>query len=115
MVDFGISGISQSVVSLSTYLSIYGYTALVCFDRFFSSLIYARSVRLLRREIRPSQDRYLHTEQHKQNKRTQTSMPRVGFEPTTLVFERAKTVHADDSFVWQRAPYILFRANLFTL
>jgi hypothetical protein len=31
-----------------------------------------------------------------QNKRTQTSMPRVGFEPTTPVFERAKTVHALD-------------------
>jgi hypothetical protein len=28
-----------------------------------------------------------------QNKRTQTSRPRVGFEPTTSVFERAKTVH----------------------
>jgi hypothetical protein len=31
-----------------------------------------------------------------QNKRTQTSMPRVGFEPATLVFEQAKTVHALD-------------------
>jgi hypothetical protein len=31
-----------------------------------------------------------------QNKRTQTSMPRVGFEPTAPVFERAKTVHALD-------------------
>jgi hypothetical protein len=31
-----------------------------------------------------------------QNKRTQTSMPRVGFERTTPVFERAKTVHALD-------------------
>jgi hypothetical protein len=31
-----------------------------------------------------------------QNKRTQTSMPRVGFEPTTAVFERARTVHALD-------------------
>jgi hypothetical protein len=29
-----------------------------------------------------------------QNKRTQISMPRVGFEPTTSVFERAKTVYA---------------------
>jgi hypothetical protein len=29
-----------------------------------------------------------------QNKRTQTSMPRVGFEPTTTVFERTKTVYA---------------------
>jgi hypothetical protein len=31
-----------------------------------------------------------------QNKRTQTSMPQVGFEPTIPVFERAKTVHALD-------------------
>jgi hypothetical protein len=31
-----------------------------------------------------------------QNKRTQKSMPRVGFEPITPVFERAKTVHALD-------------------
>jgi hypothetical protein len=29
-----------------------------------------------------------------QNKRTETSMPWVGFEPTIRVFERAKTVHA---------------------
>jgi hypothetical protein len=31
-----------------------------------------------------------------QNKRTQTSMLRVGFEPTIQVFERAKTVNASD-------------------
>jgi hypothetical protein len=29
-----------------------------------------------------------------QNKRTETSMPRVGFEPTIPVFEGTKTVHA---------------------
>jgi hypothetical protein len=29
-----------------------------------------------------------------QNKRTQTSVPRVGFEPTIPVLERKKTVHA---------------------
>jgi hypothetical protein len=29
-----------------------------------------------------------------QNKRRKTSLPRVGFEPTIPVFERAKTVHA---------------------
>jgi hypothetical protein len=40
--------------------------------------------------------RYVHTEQHKQNKRTQTSMPQVGFKITILVFVRAKTVHALD-------------------
>jgi hypothetical protein len=27
---------------------------------------------------------------------TQTSMPRVGFEPTIPAFERAKTIHALD-------------------
>jgi hypothetical protein len=31
-----------------------------------------------------------------QNKRTQTLMPRVAFEPTIAMFERAKTVHALD-------------------
>jgi hypothetical protein len=31
-----------------------------------------------------------------QNKRTQTSMSRVGLEPTIPVLERAKTVHALD-------------------
>jgi hypothetical protein len=31
-----------------------------------------------------------------QNKRAQTSMPQVGFEPMIPVFERAKTVHALD-------------------
>jgi hypothetical protein len=31
-----------------------------------------------------------------QNKRTQTSMPRAGFEPTIPAFERAKTVHSLD-------------------
>jgi hypothetical protein len=31
-----------------------------------------------------------------QNKRTQTSMPRVGYEPTIPEFERMKTVHALD-------------------
>jgi hypothetical protein len=31
-----------------------------------------------------------------QNKRTQTSMPRVGFEPIIPLFEGAKTIHALD-------------------
>jgi hypothetical protein len=30
------------------------------------------------------------------NKRTQIPMPRVGFEPTTPVFDRAKTIYALD-------------------
>jgi hypothetical protein len=35
-----------------------------------------------------------HRSTQTQNKRTHSSMPRVGFELTNLVFEREKTVHA---------------------
>jgi hypothetical protein len=38
----------------------------------------------------------IHRTTQTQNKRTQISMPGVGFEPMTPVFERAKTVHAFD-------------------
>jgi hypothetical protein len=40
-----------------------------------------------------------HRTPQKHNKRTQTPMPRVGFEPTIPVFERAKTVHILDRAV----------------
>jgi hypothetical protein len=46
--------------------------------------------------ISPSQGRYLHRTTQTQNKRTQTSMPLAGFEPTIPVFKRAKTFHALD-------------------
>jgi hypothetical protein len=55
-----------------------------------------QSVGLLVQGINRSQGRYIHTEQHKQNKRTQTSIPWVGFESTITAFERAKTVHTLD-------------------
>jgi hypothetical protein len=71
------------------YVPSYGFTSLIYLGRFFSFLIYTQSIRLLGRGISPSQGRYLHTEQHKQNKRTQTSMPREGFESTIPIFERA--------------------------
>jgi hypothetical protein len=58
---------------------------------------YRQSAGLLGRAISPSQGRYLHRITQTQNKRRQTSMPRVGFEPTIPVFERTKTVHALDS------------------
>jgi hypothetical protein len=38
----------------------------------------------------------MHTRHHKHNKRTQSSMPGMGFETIAPVFERAKTVHALD-------------------
>jgi hypothetical protein len=46
--------------------------------------------------------RPIHRTTQTQNKCKQTSMPRVGFEPTIPVFERAKTVHASD-----RAPTVV--------
>jgi hypothetical protein len=75
---------------------IYGSTALLKLSSFFSFLIYTQSIALLGRGISLSQDRYLHTEQHKENKRTYTFTPRMGFEPTIPVLERAKTVYALD-------------------
>jgi hypothetical protein len=66
------------------------YSLLLGLGRIFNFLIYTQSVGLLGRGISPSQGRYLHTEQHKQNERTQTSMPRVGFESTTLMSERGE-------------------------
>jgi hypothetical protein len=44
----------------------------------------------------PTQILYLHTGQHKQNKHIQTSILRVGFEPTISVFGREKAVHIFD-------------------
>jgi hypothetical protein len=78
------------------YLSIYGSIAFVDLGRFFSFLIYTQSVGLLGRGISSSEGRYLHRTTQIQNTRTQTSVPRMGFEPTISVFERAKTVHALD-------------------
>jgi hypothetical protein len=46
--------------------------------------------------ISPSQGRYLHRTTQTQNKRTQTSMPLAGFEPTIPVFKRPKTFHTSD-------------------
>jgi hypothetical protein len=58
---------------------------------------FTQSVGHLGLGISPSQGLYLHTGQHKLNKRKQTFMPRVGFEPTTAAaFELTKTVHAID-------------------
>jgi hypothetical protein len=82
----------------SILLSVYIYdpTALVDLDRVSNFLIYTQSVGLLVRGISPPQGRNLLTEQHKQNKRTQTFVSRVRFEPMIPVFEQAKTYDALD-------------------
>jgi hypothetical protein len=51
-----------------------------------------------------------------QNKRTQTSMPRVGYEPTIPMFERMKTVHAlDCAAALIGTSFFLFRVNSLTV
>jgi hypothetical protein len=50
-----------------------------------------QSAGLLGRRISPT---YLHRTTWAQNKRRQTSIPWVGFEPTIAMFVRAKTFHA---------------------
>jgi hypothetical protein len=83
-------------LSILSIQSIYGSTALVGLGRFFSFLIYTQSVGLLGRgPVRRKAAIYTQNNTNK-NKRTQTSMPRVGFVPTIPVFERTKTVHALD-------------------
>jgi hypothetical protein len=69
--------------------------------RFFSFLVYMQSAGLLGREISRRK-----AATYTQNKRTQTSTSRLGFEPTTPVFERAKTVHALDSVTNVVGPII---------
>jgi hypothetical protein len=44
----------------------------------------------------PGRKAATYTGQHKQKKRTHTSISRVGFERMTPVFERTKTFHAVD-------------------
>jgi hypothetical protein len=57
---------------------------------------YTQSVGFLGREITPSQGRYVNRTTQTLNKRTQVSMPRVGFEPKVPEFEGANKVHALD-------------------
>jgi hypothetical protein len=57
---------------------------------------FSQLVELLGQGISPSQGSYLHRITQTQNKGTQTSMPRMGFEPTVPVFEWAKKVRALD-------------------
>jgi hypothetical protein len=82
----------------SIHPSIYGSIVLVDFGRFFSFLTYTQSVGLLGRGTSPSQGRYLHTEQHRNeinarehpclewdwNPRFQCSRGRIWFMPQTI-------------------------------
>jgi hypothetical protein len=52
-----------------------------------------------------------YTRQLKQNKIIETSMPRVEFEPTIQVFERAKTFYALDRAATVIGVYVLTWGN----
>jgi hypothetical protein len=78
-------------------LSIYGSAAPVDLDRFFSFFNPYTVSRTPWTADKPvARPLPTHRTTQTQNKCTQTSMARVGFEPTIAVFERAKTVHALD-------------------
>jgi hypothetical protein len=82
---------------VDTDRTIYGSTALLDLGRFFSFLILYTVGRTPWTGDQPvARPLPAHRTTQTQNKRTQTPMPRVGFEPTIPVFERAKTVHALD-------------------
>lgn len=53
--------------------------------------------------------RHIHRTEQTQNKSTQTFMPRVGFEPTTIALERAKTVHVRDRVATTISVYTILR------
>jgi hypothetical protein len=87
--------LGKANVTQSIYLWL--YSPLLDFDRFFSFLILYTVARtpwtgdqLIPRPL------HTHSTTQIQKRRTQTSMPWVGFEPTIPVFQRTKTVHALD-------------------
>jgi hypothetical protein len=76
--------------------SLYNSTALWTLAVFFSVSLILFTVGMTPWTGDQPVARSLHTHRtpQRQNKCTQTWMPRVGFEPTTPVFEKSKTVHA---------------------
>jgi hypothetical protein len=73
------------------------YSPLLGFGRFFSFFIFYTVSRTPLTGDQPiPRPLPAHRTTQTQTKRTQTLMPRVGFEPKIPVFERAKTVHAID-------------------
>jgi hypothetical protein len=77
------------MLSSAQEYAIYGSTALVELGGLFTFLIYTQSIGFLGRWI--VRQLPTHRTAQTQNKHTQTSMPRVGFELTIPVFEQAKT------------------------
>jgi hypothetical protein len=89
-------------ICVSVCLSVCGSTVLLLdLGRFFSFLILLYTVGRTPWTENQTVERPLptHRTTQTQKKLTQTSMPRMGFEPTITVFERAKKVHTLDRAV----------------
>jgi hypothetical protein len=85
------------LVQLFLFLLFWLYSPLLGSGRFFSFLVlYAVSRTPWTGNQPVSRLLPIHRTAQTQNKRTQTSMPWVGFEPTTPAFEWEKRVHALD-------------------
>jgi hypothetical protein len=87
----------DTMLLLNLFIHQWLYSPLLGHVRFFSFVILYTDCRTPWTGDQPvARPISTHRTAQTQNKRTQTSMPLVGFEPTTPVFERAKTVDALD-------------------
>jgi hypothetical protein len=102
----GVNSGAIPPIYLSIYLSIYSSTVLLLdLGRFSSILILYTVGRTPWTGDQPvAKPLPTHRTIKTQNKFTQISMPRVGFEPMIPAFERAKTVHALDRAVTVIGP-----------
>jgi hypothetical protein len=104
---------------LPTYLWL--YSPFWGLGHFFSFLIFYTIVRTPWTRDQPVVRQLpAHRTEQTQNKRTQTSMPQVEFEPTSPVFERMKTVHALGGAptvigTYRSVPGISFPSDYFNL
>jgi hypothetical protein len=82
------------MVNWSLYeIFFYGSTALVGLGRFFSSLKYTVGMTSWTTDQTVARPLPTHRTTQTRNKRTQTSILWVAFEPTIAAFDRVKTVH----------------------
>jgi hypothetical protein len=129
---FGSHCLSDHFLSgLSIYLFIYLwlYSPFLGLGRFFSFLFFYTVGRTLWTGDQPvARPLPANRAAQTQNKRIQTSMPQVGFEPKIAMFEQAKTVHALEraatvidllsglpTFILLRGVYPLFLSCRFPL
>jgi hypothetical protein len=88
-----------SAIPNHNVFSLNGLDSVACSYSELNSESYTQTVGLLERGINPSQARYMLVHRTTQTELTQTSMPRVEFELTIPLIERAKIFHALDLLI----------------